>query len=140
VKLCVHELTGSGLTQELIADRNVNVVAIRPHIYKHNAPAGTLKVKILDASDVEIAESDAVTITNISGQPFYHGYVRFYINAYLKRDETYKIKLVGEGGYSFNESAYVGWCNDYDSAKYDTDYVVAHAVVRPLDLEIWERK
>lgn len=140
MKLCVHELTGDGLTQTVTASRDTNVIAIRPHLYKHNAPSGSLKIKLLNDADVEIAESESIAISSISGQPFYHGYIRFYINAYLKRGETYTIKLVSEGGYSFSEPAYIGWCNDYDFAKYDTDYEVSHVVLRPLDLEIWERK
>jgi hypothetical protein len=144
MKLVVHELGIEGtaeLIQQVSSDRNTILYAIRPHLYRHNFPTGSLKVQVLDDSDDVVAESETLSIADISpGSNFYHGYVRFYINGGLSKDRTYKIKLVGTGGYIFDESAYVGWCNDYDLQKYPRDYTPSGALTSPLDLEIWERK
>lgn len=140
MKLIVHELEDVGLTQELTADRNMIVEAVRPHLYRHNFADGTLKLQILDQTDTVIGESDPVNISDIGSQAFFHGPVRFDINAGLKKNQTYKFKLVGEGGYSFSESAYIGWCNGFDLGKYAPTYTPEAMINYPLDLEVWERK
>lgn len=140
MKLIVHELKAAGLIQEIKAPRNVLVEAIRPHIYRHNSPTGSLKIQILDDSDVLITESEVIDIDDIGSQDFFHGYVRFLINVGLKEGLTYKIKLVGLSGYTFSESSYIGWCNDFDLSKYLASYNPATPLNRPLDIEIWERK
>lgn len=140
MKLVVHELKDDGVSQVLRATRNVIVEAIRPHIYRHNFAAGSLKVQILDSENTLVAESEAVNISSIGSEDFFHGYVRFYINAYLAKDQDYKFKLVGAGGYSFSEAAYIGWCNGFDLGKYTKTYSNMNSLQEPLDLEVWERK
>jgi hypothetical protein len=139
MKLIVHELEASGLVQELTATKTTNIYAVRPHIYRHNFPTGSLKMQILDTSDNLIGESAEVTIASIGSADFFHGYVRFLFSCGVTKDTSYKFKLVSTGGYSFNESAYIGWCNGYDLGKYDTTYTTS-IINTPLDLEVWERK
>lgn len=140
MKLCVHELTASGVEQVLTAPKNTVLVAVRPHLYRHNLPAGTLAIEIRDASDTLLATSNSVNIADIGSDNFYHGYIRFDVSVGLKKDQQYKFRLVGADGYTFDESAYVGWCNDFDLSKYEAGYVPASLLQRPLDLECWERK
>ncbi len=140
MKLIIHELQASGLVQQLTATRNVNVVALRPHIYRHNFATGSLSMQVLTTGDVLIAESESVDIADIGTLGYFHGYVRFFIDVGLQKDETYKFKLVGAGGYSFDEAAYIGWANSYDQRKYDLGYVPSSDMSEPLDIEIWERK
>jgi hypothetical protein len=140
MKLIVHELEVDGVEQKLTATKNVIVEAVRPHLYRHNFPTGSLKVEIYTLADVLVAESENVDIADIGSEAFFHGYVRFFINAYLEKDTTYKFKLVGDDGYSFDESAYCGWCNSYDLEKYGKAYSPINSLRFPLDIEIWERK
>lgn len=137
--LIIHELKAAGLTQTVTPERNTIVTAIRPHIYRHLAPTGSLKLELYDDSDVLVAESENVEIPDIGTMDYFHGYVRFYINAYLKKDVEYTIKLVGEDGYTFNESAFCGWANGFDLAKYPITTTPTNSMQYPLDLEIWER-
>ena len=139
MKLVVHELTGSGLFQTVTRDRRTIVEAVRPHIYRHNFPTGNLKVQILTEADDLVAESSEVPISSIGTEDFFHGNVRFLLNAYLNKNTNYKIKLVGTGGYSFNESAYIGWCVGFDLGRYPETYEPASLLNKPLDLEIWSR-
>jgi hypothetical protein len=46
MKLIVHELEVDGVEQKLTATKNVIVEAVRPHLYRHNFPTGSLKVEI----------------------------------------------------------------------------------------------
>jgi hypothetical protein len=140
MKLIIHELQSDALEQVVTPDKNTIVSAIRPRLYRHNFATGSLKVQIKDDTDTVIAESAAVNISDIGTAAFFHGYVRFYVDAYLKKNQTYTVCLVSADGYSFDESAYCGWVNGYDLGKYATATPPADAYAYPLDLEIWERK
>ena len=144
MKLVVYELT-STLYQEITTpNRRVNVRAIRPHIYKHNLPAGTLTINIRDTTGGLVKASDPVSISDIhtngaNSQDFFHGYIRFDIEKDLLPNTTYRIELASSG-YTFAESAYIGWCNDFDLRKYDADYSPNDGLVAAADMEIWESK
>jgi hypothetical protein len=139
VKLIVQELKASELSQQLTPSRNTIVEAVRPHLYRHLWPSGSLKMQILTTSDVLVAESDAVSIADISaGNNYFHGYVRFYINAFLTKDTAYKFKLTSSG-YTYADAAFIGWCNGFDLGKYAAGYTPANDLYEPLDLEVWER-
>jgi hypothetical protein len=143
MKMLVQELSNTALDQAVTVDRNIIVKAIRPHLYRHNFPTGSLKIQILDSGASVIAESEVIAISDIklTATPvaFLHGYVRFYINAYLKKGEQYTIRLIGQDGYTFNESAYCGWVNGFDLAKYPLTSVPASHYNYPFDFEVWER-
>jgi hypothetical protein len=139
MKLIVHELTGAGLEQIVTPTKNTIVVAVRPHLYRHNFATGSLKVQVLTEGDVLINESETVDIADIGEMDFFHGYVRFDVSAYLAKDTAYKIKLVGGDGYTFDDSAYCGWANGFDLQKYPTNEAPSNSFEYPFDLEIWER-
>lgn len=140
MKLVVHELEADGVEQKMTATKNVILEAIRPHLYRHNFPVGSLKMQILTLDDDLVAESETIDIADIGSMAFFHGYVRFFISAYLGEGVTYKFKLVGGDGYSFDESSYCGWCNSFDLEKYPKAYTPVNSLYYPLDLELWERK
>jgi hypothetical protein len=138
VKLIVHELTDNDLAQELICPENMSVIAVRPHIYRHNFATGSLQIQILNDSDELMVESEEVDISDIGTSDYFHGYVRFDVSVGMQKGQAYKIKLVGLNGYSFTEDSYCGICNDYDLRKYDTDFSPSEGVYAPLDIEIWK--
>lgn len=136
MKLVVHELS-STLEQELLSDKNTILESVRPHLYRHGHPDGSLQIEVLDDSDTVIGTSNSVPISTIGSQDYFHGYVRFDVNAGLKRDQFYKFRLL-TSGYTFSESAYIGWCGDYDLKKYPYSSPV-EPIHSPLDLELYER-
>lgn len=139
MQLYVSELDSNSLYQEIIPNRSSILVAIRPRLYVHGNPSGSIKLQILDQNNELIAESETLTISNIYSSVgslgYYHGFVRFYVNAYLMKDTPYRIKLVGSG-YTFSESAWVGWCSETENPK----YTLSSSTGWGLDLEIWNRK
>ena len=136
MKLIVHEIATS-VSQKLRPEKNTQVEVIRPHIYVHNKPTGTLKVQVATSDGLLIAESDEVNIQDMTTLPYFHGYIRFDVSAHLKRDVEYTVSVVAGGGYTFSESGYVGVCNDFDSRKYNTSATVTNPQYAPLDLEVW---
>lgn len=144
MRLLVEELGKdfSFLQQKMtVGDQDVVVRAVRPHLYKHNNPAGSLKVQIYDDSLVLVAESSLVTVQSITDatDAFFHGYVRFYVDAALKKNNDYYIRLVSSG-YTFSEASYIGLCKDFDLRKYEADYSPNAGLNSAFDLEIWELK
>lgn len=139
--LILIELQDDNLMQEIkVQDNNTQVAAIRPHLYRHNFATGSLFIEVQDTNNRIIATSNTIAISAIGTLDFFHGYVRFDIEASLKANTVYDISLRSTGGYTFAESAYIGWVNDFDLAKYDKNYVPANSFKDALDMEIWERK
>lgn len=138
MKLVVHELEAAGLSQVLRSSKRVNIEAVRPHLYRHNFAAGSLQMQILNGATV-VATSTSVNIADIGTANYLHGYVRFYINAFLDKNTDYTFKLISSG-YTFSEPAYIGWCVGFDALNhYAATYVAASNLEAPLDLEIWSR-
>ena len=139
MKIIEHELFNT-LSQEFTATKNHDIVAVRPKIYVHNSPAGSLKVQRQDQNGLVIDESNSVAINTISTEPFFHGYVRFDMLTPVKEGEIFKLALVGDGGYSFSQGSFIGWLTDWDLRKYTATYFNPIGVRAPFDVEFWEKR
>lgn len=138
-KLFIKEIDGSQSFQTITPTSNLIVEAFRPHIYRHNSPTGSLRIKVNDNNGKLIKQSSAVTISSIGTLAFFHGLVKFDINVGLQKDQSYRIELVGEGGYTFSESAYIGWVNDFDLRRVSASYSPNVDFNAALGMEIWTR-
>jgi hypothetical protein len=139
MRLVVQEVKADGVIQEFTPTQNTLVYAVRPHIYRHLNPSGSLQLQILDTDDNVLVESEEIEISSIGSADYYHGYVRFLIDIGLKKDVTYRFKLIGTDGYSYSDSAFIGWCNGYDLGKYPEQYTPSADAYSALDCEIWKR-
>lgn len=126
--------------QQITADENMFVVAIRPHLYIHGSPSGTVKVQVQDENGYVITESSAQTITDLKTATYAHKYIEFELNTNFVEGSVYRLAVVCEGGYSFSESAYVGVCLDWDNPKINASYNPNVGASAALDFEIWVRK
>lgn len=138
MKILVHELRDTLRQKITVGTKALMLHAIRPHIYKHGSPAGSLYLQIQDADGKKIADSAAVTLASISSVNYFHGYVRFLISVPLMAGTSYHVALKSTG-YTYGGSAFVGWCNDYDLRKVDATYtnVSTRGRSAPLDMEFW---
>jgi hypothetical protein len=127
------------LYQQISMTKDVDVYAIRPRIYKHNSPAGQLKIQIKDTNNQLIAESAWVTITDINSASYSHTYYKFEISAQLKSGENYRIYLINQG-YTFSEGNYAGWCMSFDLGKTTPIYTPNTGTDSPFDFELWEKR
>lgn len=116
---------------------NSMVGAVRPHLYIHNCPGVPLQVRILSLRGSLIAESDVIDTSEITAAPFYHGYVRFLIEANLKKGTKYRFQVAALSPYTFDSDSYVGVANDYDLRKYQPNPADPPSMLAPLDIEVW---
>jgi hypothetical protein len=141
MRLFVFDLQTSGtLRQQITPTRNIDMVAIRPHIYKSLSPGGTLTINIEDQHFNTLKSSNAVTISTISAENYFHGVVRFDIEYPLRKGLTYNVTLTAGGGYTFSASDNIAWVNDYDLRKVPTSYSNDTGFGGALLMEIWERR
>lgn len=139
MRLLVDELSDK-LYQQITATKSCDLVAIRPHLYKHNFPTGTLQVLLEDENGKLIASSNVVDMDDLAVLAFAHKYYRFDIFQPIKQGLIYRVALVSGGGYAFSEAAYIGWCRDYDLRKYQATYTPNTGINSALDFEAWELK
>lgn len=140
--LIVEDLSSGTVEQKFTTgDFPVNVVAVRPHLYKHLAPAGSITMQLRDASGSLLASSNAVTIASITAASgnYFHGMIKFDLNAGLLPNTVYRFRMTTTG-YTHSDSAYVGWCRDFDLGRYDSTYTSDSGLGAALGLEIWENK
>ena len=141
MQLWVHELQATGyLYQQItVGTRDIQLYAIRPHIMKFAAPAGSLTMRILDTNGKIIDSSETLAISSVlTGLGTWpHGYQRFLISTELKANTIYRIALVASAGYAFSESAYIGWANDYDFRRVTASYTPSFGPYAALDTELW---
>ncbi len=139
MRLLVDELETSLYQEIQTKHQHMMIGAIRPHLLIFNKTglgAGTLKMQIQDTRGRVIATSETLNIASLSTLDYAHKYYRFYIDAGLRANTTYRIALVAGGGYSFSESAYVGWCNGWEFRQ-NANYSPSDGVNAPKDFELW---
>lgn len=137
MKKAVFELKDVPIYQEVTPSRNVQVEYIRLYLFKFNNPGGSFTIELHDSSGELIATSaTSLSASEINSSNFFHGFVRFEMKVQLMKDVTYRIVLKSSG-YTFSESAYLGWCNSYDFPVYSSDYPITQVTQYPLSLEAW---
>lgn len=144
MNLVVHELVansgaGSVYQEVTVGSSPVTIRAVRPHLYISLPQASSIYVQILNSGGTVVATSETVTVASITAQNYFHGYVRFYIDAILAAATNYTFRLQVTG-YSYSEESFIGWCSDYDLRKYSLGFTPSNAWDDPLDMEIWEQK
>lgn len=140
MKLIVNELQTSLFQQITTGTRAIQLYAIRPHLYRHGSPSGSLTVQVQDSGGKLIAASETLACTAVGSGTYWHGDQRFLIGAELAASTIYRVALVASGGYSFSESAYVGWCLDYDLRKVPATYSPSTNEKSAHLLELWESR
>ena len=136
------ELNSDNLKQEVRSTRAQHIAHIRPHVLKFDSPSGSIAMQIQDVNGKIIATSNFLTGAQISSATYFHGYIRFDINASLSSDTVYNISMRSTGGYSFAEANYFGWILEHnDFRKYQPKTGIdIDGMSSALDFEVWERK
>jgi hypothetical protein len=132
----VHELRTSLYQEFTVTGRDREIYALRPHLAKYGSPAGTFYMEVQDSSGQVIATSESFTASQIlpDNGTYPHGYQRFLISCALKVGRVIRVALKASG-YTFSESAYIGWLNDYDLRSNAISYTPASDLEAPLDVQ-----
>lgn len=142
MNLLVHELvTSLSQRQTTPTDKDVFIEALRPHLVKYGSPAGSLYMEVRTTGGTLVATSETVTIAAITAASgaYFHGNVRFYTYCSLPKNTSYDFYLKSTG-YTYAESAWIGWCNDFDLKKYEYGYTPVNYEDCPLNFEDWGRR
>lgn len=142
MKIVVEPLKSS-LEQTFNAKKRTQIHSISAWIYKHLSPAGAFKIEIWQAG-AKLTESDPVTSsdietnTNSTNLNYYHGYYRFlFSGAAFVNEGDFILKLV-QTGYTYSDSAYLGWVKPHESITVDLDYTPVDAKENPFGVQIWK--
>lgn len=141
MQLIVEELVTSVSQSITVGASNIKTKYLRPYLYKHGTPAGSLYLEIQDSSGKKIGVSETITIASITtaSNTYFHGWVRFLATIPLKASTTYKVALKSSG-YTYSASAFVGWCLGWDNAVADADYSPSSDLEKALNLQIFGTK
>lgn len=141
MQLIVEELVTSISQSITVGSGNIATKYLRPYLYKHGTPAGSLYIEIQDENGEKIGVSETITIASITSasNTYFHGWVRFETTIPLKSTETYNVVLKSTG-YTYSASAFVGWCLGWDNAVADADYSPSGDIQKALNLQIFGTK
>lgn len=109
------------LTQEFKVENNrVQLAGLKPHLYFHNAPAGTFTMTLKNSN--RTIASTTFTAASVktelgTANDYFHIYKLLSFEAVLLG--TYELEL-SASGYTFAESSYIGWIKDHENIVGDT--------------------
>lgn len=143
--LIIDELVTT-LDQEINITKGSEVKYIRPYIYKHGSPSGSIKMSIRDDS----GELDSVTLTiaeidaNLSTPgTYYHGFVRFTFDNVVKLPVgTYTIRMEGTDGYTFvnSSTAHIAWVQEFENRTNTLSESSSLLFDNPHSVQLWSYK
>lgn len=138
MRIVVFEVNTTAVRQKLTTGaKPVMVSAIRPYIYKHLAPAGSVYLQIQDSAGNKIKDSEVIAISTLSVSNYFHGFYRFLVNFGFAANTTYYIELKTTG-YTYASNAFVGWCSSFDlQNSIGVTYSPSSGFSAPLGLQLW---
>lgn len=140
MKLIVNELKTELVQVITVGDHPIQLYAIRPHLYRHLWASGAVYIEIRDLNGQIIDTSEVIDIADLPTGNYFHGLIRFRIATELQAGASYQIAIVSVAPYSFNESAYIGWCVEWDTPRIPASYTLVGAAHAPFDFELWEMR
>jgi hypothetical protein len=124
--LVVEELkTTLSQTFTLNNNRRYSLYAIKPHLYMHNAPAGTFTFKIKNGAteliSVDFTSADIKSDLSTSDN-YAHILKGLLLNSPVQLDgaTSYTLEL-SASGYTYGTSSYMGWVKNHENIFFDID-------------------
>ncbi len=136
----VERLEGSmSQTFTLANDENYNVAYIRPLLYVYNSPAGTFTLTVTQGTftqSVNFTASDIQTALGTSDDYFYAWYRLNFTDQLSLKKGNFTITL-SSSGYTFSESAWLGWVQEHEFRFNDLSYTPASDDDGPLSTQLF---
>ena len=138
----VHELKGS-LSQvwRFAGERNYNLQYIRPFLFVFGMPSGTFALKVKDGAEelgsVTFTAADLKTALGTSDDYFYAWFRLNFSDKLSLKKGNYTVELSIASGYTFNESAWIGWISEHEFLHNDIDYTPQFDKENPLSTQFF---
>lgn len=149
-QLVIDEVRSThSLTQDVTLKRHgrTRIKYIRLHLMGYNSPSGDLRLRVLkDATSrgsVTQSVSDIETQVDAdlgTAHAFWHGFVRFEFDSVLVFNESdvIELELTGVNGYTFSESAYIGWRKEHEDYTNELADEDSGTFEKPFAYQLWE--
>ena len=140
--LVIDELRTT-LEQDFQVANRIQINTVRPMLYIHNAPAGSVTVTLKKGST--ILSSATLSIANIismaSLSNFTWGTFSFYLDedVVLHPDTDYTLEL-SSSGYSYSESSYIGMVKPHENPKNTFEDTAINSYENAFGFELWGYK
>lgn len=139
----VVEQLETTLSQEftVTSNRRAQLYAIRPYLYMHNTPLGTFSLELKRGSDVLTTKT--FTCSDIqsdlsTANDYAHIYKALLLDSPVMIEKgTYTLEL-SASGYSFSESAYLGWIREYENQFYTVSGNYNNSFELPFSFQLFE--
>lgn len=137
--IVVHELNTEPVRMKIeVGSKPIMIYALRPYIYKHGSPSGSVYLQIQDALGNKIKDSESISISSLSVANYFHGFYKFLVTCGLSPNTEYCIEMKTTG-YTYASNAYIGWCNSFAfKNSFEASYgPPSTGLSAPLALQIW---
>ena len=140
--LVIDELRTT-LEQDFEILERMQITTIRPVLYIHSAPAGSVIIKIKSGSTVlseaTMLISDIISEGSLSDYSW--GSFSFTLNEeiVLHPETTYTIELSGSG-YSYSDSSYIGMVKPHENEINELQDSTANPLENAFGFELWGYK
>ena len=124
-------------------NRRYSIEGIRPYIYMHNAPAGTFTLSLKEGVTTLVSQTfDSAEIKSdlSTSDNFAHIWKRLVFSTPFQLSKgTYTLEL-SSSGYTFAESAYIGWIREYENVFNETSGTIDTLFDNPFSFQIFENR
>jgi hypothetical protein len=125
-KLLVEELKTS-LSEGFILSntQRYQIAAILPHLYIHNEPSGNFTFTLKKGANTIFSKTFNVTqikSTIENALDFSHLWLPIIPDLPTQVESGEYLFELTASGYTFNESAYIGWCRNFEEMSFKGDF------------------
>jgi len=121
----------------------LQVQAVRPYLYLHNDPTGSIKVAIkYDGQKIASKTLTVAEILNLAELPagqYHYGFFTFDIEAVLNIKTEYQIEVSGVG-YGYDPNSYFGWIKPHENLINTFSESVLYDDQNPFGFQLWGYK
>lgn len=131
------------LSQTISVQENkiINLAGIRPYLYLHNSPTGTVDLNIkYSATTIATKTFDLAQVKTDLGtaDDYMRVWYRVQFDDVVNLNEgQYDIEL-SSNTYSFSSSSYVAWVQEHEYLTNTLGYTPAGDQENPFSLQLWE--
>jgi hypothetical protein len=142
--LLLETVENAPLAQNFEVTDRLQLVAIRPWLYLHNDPVGSIKVSLKFGAETiaskTLTVAEILTLANLPAGRYHHGFFTFDLEAVLNIKTTYQITVEGADGYAYDPDKYFAWIKPHENLVNTFNENVLFDDQNPFGYQIWGYK